>query len=405
MLSTTYSAQLQDIDNRRFLPWGSNALKHVIETNPIGGVFMAVRFLAGGRELELKPLTLLHGGTSGERRELLLSVHALFTMLTEIKLGGLYGKFHFALLSEARGSNDEICLDIEELARALEVTYKEYVTEFLEEKLGYVPSAVPELSLIADGKCFVKVKKYSWSCELEYVNENDHERSFMCETGAQDTEETLYMFTPNVFAKAFMSDEIGIPVSIPSMFFPVERECFSEITKPVKVDGAVTIGKSLQKIKEQVVSQVSPKCKLTEEFLDRCLIPLMLNRTFLSRKELREEFTDILLEGGRIELAEDLVPVYSKSGKVTHVRELSKELTDLMPLLKAVESLYTNVLIVEDVDRYKSPEYQAMLWLFFEELVDGGKVVVLSTEGRYLVDLAETYTAEEDSFYGIYALS
>ena len=119
---------------------------------------MAVKFYFqkeryGIEELELKRLTLIHGGTFRQRREILLSTYALFKVLEYVRKGrfadDLWEKISFEYTNFGKQVPFCISIEAEGLARALETLYRCFAEQLVKEWLGYTPS-LPKLELIPE---------------------------------------------------------------------------------------------------------------------------------------------------------------------------------------------------------------------------------------------------------------
>lgn len=119
---------------------------------------MAVKFYFqkdryGIEELELERLTLIHGRTFRQRREILLSIYALFKVLEYVKEDRLADDLWEEISFEYTSIGEQVpfCISIEAegLARALETLYRCFAGQLVKEWLGYTPP-LPRLGLVPE---------------------------------------------------------------------------------------------------------------------------------------------------------------------------------------------------------------------------------------------------------------
>jgi len=392
---------------------------------------MAVKFYFkkdryGLEELELKHLTLIHGGTFRQRREILLSIYALFKVLEYVResrfADDLWEEASFEYTSTGKQVPFCISIKAEGLARALETLYRCFAGQLVKELLGYTPP-LPELELIPEhtDRVFVGLNGGE-AIRISFEGENKESSDilyFIDDCSAFSFRGTLAECIVGIFDEVFMktpseffSERTG------AVYFPIERQKLSEIDKPLKVPDwnkvkTESIGYFYNLLKEHIREQVKPGNGLLEDFVKKCAFPVTLMwamRGFHFKEY--EEFVSVLLEDGKLGFTEEFIPVLKYESGETPLKRAEGHVKDVAYLLAALDCLSIGKLFVEDVDRRKGYEHQDIIKMLFDELLDfdsisappfKGCIQLFATcKGDYLPWHFEDY---EEELTGVYRIS
>ncbi len=381
---------------------------------------MGVKFIFGQERVNLKHLTLIHGGSFQRRRELLISIYALFRMLSDIRDGNLSERLRRSLSFKEKRKEKGIIriglIDLEELTRALNTMYRNYLVEFLLKNLGYVPPVIPDLVLTSHGIQALEIElNPGWAGCLRYINSRGKRKGsiaiFSDLSEFASLEDILQELIIDVFVDLFFKQGKSFSRFSEPLYFPVERLCLSEkITEPIEIpEECRTIRDFVKTIKEQVLSQVSPVCGLAEDFIERNVAPSMIFSRYVDPYPLKENFLNTLLYGGKVVFTEDLIPAYVKNGKVIPLKKAKMEIRDMAFIFTGIgylcRSSRPGLIFIEDIDIYKSPDYQMLLMLLLETFLEDGSLLIISAEGEYFPSIVDTYMVENGNrLCGLYSI-
>ncbi len=391
---------------------------------------MAVKFYFqkdryGLEEIELKRLTLIHGGTFRQRREILLSIYALFKVLDYVKEGkfadDLWKEISFEYTSIGKQVPFCISIEAEGLARALETLYRCFAGQLMKEWLGYTPP-LPKLELIPEhtDRVFVGLNKGE-SIQISFEGENRESSGlayFIDDCGTFSFRGALAECIMDMFDEVFMKTSSEFYSGhTGTVYFPVERQKLSEITKPLNMPDwkkvkTESIGYFYDLLKEHIRKQVKPRNGLLEEFVKKCAFPVALMWTMRGFR-LKEygKFVNALLEDKKLGFTEGFVPVLKDEKAEVPLSRAEEHIKDMAYLLTALDCLSMERLFVEDVDKHKDYEHQDIMKMLFDELlgfdsvfappIKKGVQLFATCEGDYLPRHFEDYEEELTGIYGI----
>ena len=391
---------------------------------------MAVKFYFpkdryGIEGLELKRFTLFHGGTFRQRREILISIYALFKVLEYVREGkfadDLWEEVAFEYTSIGKQVPFCISIEAEGLARALETLYRCFAEQLVKEWLGYSP-LLPKLELIPEhtDRVFVGLNKGE-SIQISFEGENRESSGlayFIDDCGTFSFRGTLAECIMDVFDEVFMktssefySEHTG------AVYFPVERQKLSEIDKPLNVPDwkkvkTESIGYFCDMIGKHFIKQFKPESELVKEFVKKCAVPVALMWTLRGFPfKGYEEFASALLDDRKFGFTEEFVPVLIDEEGDIPLSKAEGHVKDTAYLLAALDCLSMKRLFVEDVDRHKDYEHQDIMKMLFDELLGFDRVLAHSLkrgvqlfatcEGDYLPWQFEDYDRELTGIYKV----
>ena len=349
---------------------------------------MAVKFFFqkekyGIEGIELKPLTLIYGGTFRQRREILLSIYALFKTLEYVRerrfADDLWEEVTFEYTS--LGKQLPFCISIETkvLARALETLYKRFAGQLFKEWIGYIP-LLPRLELIPErtDRLFVELNEGE-SIQISFEGRNRESSSllyFIDNCGTFSFKEAIAECIIDVFDEVFMKTSSEFySVHTGAVYFPIERRELSKITKPLNMHDrrkirTQSIRYFYNLLREHIRKQVKSWNGIIEEFVKKCVF--LATMTWMIRgfhfKEYRE-LVGALLEDRELGFTEGFVPVLKDEKVEILLSGAEEHIKDIAYLLAALGCFSTGRLFIEDVDRHKGYEIQDIMKMLFEELL------------------------------------
>lgn len=391
---------------------------------------MAVKFYFrkdryGLEELELKCLTLIHGGTFEQRREILLSIYVLFKVLEKIREGkfadDLWKEVSFEYTTVGKQCPLCIFIEAEELARALENLYNRFARQLMEEWLGYIPP-LPGIELIPErtDRVFVNLNKGE-AIKISFEGKNRKSSEllyFIDDCNTLSLKDILAECVMDMFDEVFMkvSSEFSF-AHTGAVYFPVDRLKLSEIDEPLKLPDRKSVKtKSIRHfydlIREHIKKQIESWNGLLEEFVKKCVFPITfmwMIRGFRFKEY--EEFVDVLLEDRKLVFTEGFVPVLKCEKGEILLRRAKEHIKDMAYLLAALGCLSMGRLFVEDVDRLKGYDHQDIIRMLFDKLLGFDSVfappirksrqLFATCEKDYLPWHFEGYDEKLTGIYGI----
>lgn len=337
------------------------------------------------KEIEVKPFTLIHGNRLGRRREILFFIYALFELINKVR------ERKIELISDINACESNIVkIKVNDLASVIRNTYYRYITKLAKEKIGYVPSELPELTLSSEGIEFIEIVilQGKGNIKLQFKDGKIVSSELWSSKGKPFSPEVLLTEEIGwIFGRTFLGVEhlkIGTPI-----YVPIERGYVETIQEQVNIPVSSSIREAMNSIKELIQRNVP--CVLVEDYIDRMVVPAIFTKTFLkSDKRLNESNMLNLPALPSLNYSRELLP--------------DSSFEDLIYFCEArTLRIGSGPFFIEDIDVFKSEDSQLMLKFYLENLIEEGYMVCASAHQETFRNLIEILNFGEDN-YGIYSL-